>query len=548
MKNTFLFLLLLMNAKLVSAQTNDFEVEKLASLAKVWGYLKYYHPTVAKGTYNWDEELVVHIRQLANIHNKEELSKFYMQWISSIGKVPVCKKCNVVVPDSMSKNLNLDWIKDQTSFSDSLITVLKYIRQNRNTGSNHYIKTYPIGNVMLTENPYPGYVYPSYEYRLLSLFRYWNVINYFYPYKYTIGEDWNKVLTEMIPKFNNAKDTIAYHLAMQKLVNKLNDSHAFFFTPYIDAYIGKYYAPLKLKIIDGQVLVVGYGSYILPVKDELEYGDKIIKVDGKEISQVLKERLLISYGSNEPTWIKNASAILLNGSTILGQVTFERNGIVQTKEIRRYLYESLKRERAVDRRAWKILPGNIAYVDMLNLSIDSINSTMKALLDTKAIVFDLRTGAQPNVQYLIARYLNNKAVPSANFSYPSMNYPGTYVFKQNPYAGSKNKNYYKGKVVLLVNEYTQSLGEFSAMVLQTAPNVITIGSQTAGADGNVSSITFPGGYSSYISGLGFYYPDGTETQHKGVKIDIICKQTISGILNKQDEVLNRALTYIQNEK
>src|SRR5436305_12811224 len=33
------------------------------------------------------------------------------------------------------------------------------------------------------DNPYSGMSAPTEEYRLLALFRFWNVINYFYPYE-----------------------------------------------------------------------------------------------------------------------------------------------------------------------------------------------------------------------------------------------------------------------------------------------------------------------------------------------------------------------------
>ena len=67
---------------------------------------------------------------------------------------------------------------------------------------------------------------------------------------------------------------------------------------------------------------------------------------------------------------------------------------------------------------------------------------------------------------------------------------------------------YKGKIVILVNEVTQSHAEFTTMCLQTAKNALVIGSQTSGADGNVSKIPFVGGFGSMITGLGVYYPDG----------------------------------------
>ncbi len=74
-----------------------------------------------------------------------------------------------------------------------------------------------------------------------------------------------------------------------------------------------------------------------------------------------------------------------------------------------------------------------------------------------------------------------------------------------------------------------------------------IGSQTAGADGNVSVLTFPGGYQTWMTGLGVYYPNGKETQRVGIVPDIVVHPTIDGIKQHKDEVLDRAIKYI-NEK
>lgn len=101
-------------------------------------------------------------------------------------------------------------------------------------------------------------------------------------------------------------------------------------------------------------------------------------------------------------------------------------------------------------------------------------------------------------------------------------------------------------MVLLVGEISQSRTEFTAMCLQAGDNVTTIGSQTSGADGTVSRFEMVGNYKTMITGVGIFYPDKTETQRKGVKIDIVCKLTIDGITSKKNEVLERALDYINN--
>lgn len=153
-----------------------------------------------------------------------------------------------------------------------------------------------------------------------------------------------------------------------------------------------------------------------------------------------------------------------------------------------------------------------------------------------------------NILYQLAHSLNNEIKPYAKFTSPDINYPSIFLFSKPYHCGQRNCKYYKGKIVLLVNERTQSRAEFICMALQTAPDVTTIGSQTAGADGNVSLITFPGNYSLHMSGLGVYYPDGKETQRIGIVPDIEVKPTIKGIQEHKDEVLDRAFKYLDEGK
>ena len=125
--------------------------------------------------------------------------------------------------------------------------------------------------------------------------------------------------------------------------------------------------------------------------------------------------------------------------------------------------------------------------------------------------------------------------------------PGYLTMVVGEKVGKKNNDYYKGKVIILVNEHTQSAAEYQAMAFKAAPGAKVIGSTTAGADGNVSSIFLPGGIQTGISGLGVYYPDGRETQRIGIVPDIEVKPTIKGIKLKKDEVLEKAIEII-NEK
>ena len=111
-----------------------------------------------------------------------------------------------------------------------------------------------------------------------------------------------------------------------------------------------------------------------------------------------------------------------------------------------------------------------------------------------------------------------------------------------------SNEYYTGKLVVLVNEMSQSAAEYHAMAFRAGDNTTVIGSTTAGTDGNVSWIALPGGLKTPISGIGIYYPDGGETQRIGIVPDIEIRPTIKGIREGRDELLEKAIEVIEDAR
>jgi C-terminal processing protease CtpA/Prc len=104
--------------------------------------------------------------------------------------------------------------------------------------------------------------------------------------------------------------------------------------------------------------------------------------------------------------------------------------------------------------------------------------------------------------------------------------------------------HYAGKIVILVDEDSQSQAEFTAMAFRASPHATVVGSTTAGADGNVSAFALPGGLHTMISGIGVFYPDKRPTQRIGIVPDRTVNPTIEGIRAGRDEVLEEGVRQI----
>ncbi len=57
------------------------------------------------------------------------------------------------------------------------------------------------------------------------------------------------------------------------------------------------------------------------------------------------------------------------------------------------------------------------------------------------------------------------------------------------------------------------------MFFQTLPNSIVVGSQTAGANGTTTQISLPGNINGKFSNVIIEYPDGRQSQKKGIRVD-----------------------------
>lgn len=120
--------------------------------------------------------------------------------------------------------------------------------------------------------------------------------------------------------------------------------------------------------------------------------------------------------------------------------------------------------------------------------------------------------------------------------------PGRFIINEKAVTISTNKDCrFKGKIIILVNEFTQSNLEFMSMFYQSLPNSIVVGSQTVGTDGNMTFINLLGGIKTGFTGVGVFYPDGSETQKVGIKIDRYVEQSLEDFIEGRDTQLEMAL-------
>lgn len=544
MRKFSLFIILFLNLHF-SAQTLS-ENQKLESLCKVWGFLKYYHPNVSKGQFNWDQQLFQKIDELENINDKDQLNELYSNWIESLGKTEDCKNC---VNDNdkvyFLKNFDLGWMDDQRIFSENVREKLKFIENNRNIGENYYFGLNGRKVYFRNENSY-GSKFTSKQIALLEFFRYWNYAEYFFAYKYKTDQNWNDVLSEMIPKFLAVDSDESYHLTLAELVTKTDDSHAFLFSRLtsLNQY-GRKNVPVQYSYAEGKLVVTKTYPTIFNEENPLKIGDVIYDVEGLTIPQ--KINLFGKYLPASNSWgkiNKSKYLFLYTNKDSLG-LKIERDGINLAIKVKTYLQKEIIRENPPVPEKWKFLDDEkkMGYVNMGLIKRSDLNDMFENLKNTESIIFDSRN--YPNMTILpLSRLLLPENKIYYEFIFPETNYLSKFYRRKNN-IGRNNPDYYKGNVVILVNEVTQSQAETTVMMLKQHPKAKVIGGYTSGANGDVISFNIAG-LKTCFTGLGAYYPDGRETQRIGIIPDIIVRPTVKGIQQGKDEIMERALEYLKS--
>lgn len=532
------------------------QTKYLILLCKVWGFLKYFHPKVASGEFNWDMELFKMIPTIKSAKDKIAVNNLLVKWIDGLGVAPKCDSCNKPLSaDCVLYNKDDNWLRDTNFISKDLSQRLLFVLENRFLGDGYYatIKKNVVPN-FYNENSYNWREmnYPNELFRLQFLFRYWNTVQYFFPYKNVIGEDWNNVLQRNIASFIEAKDSLEYHRAITLLINSINDSHASFYSEILRKEYAKLFLPVQIKMFNDKHVVV-FENYndSLALLSNLRKGDKIISINGENMGDIIQRNQVLVNGSNYATKLRNMvyANMITGGKDSLIKLIIKRNNKLLSLNVKRYDYDILNYKSKKDSVKWKILENNIGYINMGLLKNEDIDSMMHVFKNTKGLIIDLRN--YPNgTLYKLGGYFYDSVIMFAKLIKPNKNYIGTYTWFEQSYVGNDGNNkiayHYKNKYCVLVNELTQSQSEFITMALQKNKNCVTIGSQTAGADGNVARLILPGNITTSISGLGVFYPDGSPTQRVGARIDVNIKPTIKSLLNNRDEILEKALQILKN--
>lgn len=519
-------------------EPDSLQIHAIVQASRIWGFAKYHHPAFASRSINADAEYFCLLNDVLQAPDSMK-NDICLKWISGLGPYAIRDEED---DENIETFNDFNWISDSFSLGKSLSDSLVRLR-DADPGNNQYVKQTPV-NVSYIETQYSDIPKDDVAYRLLGVAKFWNAVDSYSPNRNLTDRPWDDVFAEYIAlAFDRS---VSFSALYSRMASELCDTHV---NSWYVPIFGGHFVPLMCQFAEDRLFVTDTCSL---VPNNFEIGDEIILIDSVSPIKRLDELAPYIPHSNRSSLLRDGSYATLLTAKNEACVEYVRGGKTYTTRISsvdgsKFVNRRFSSQNTSTKPEFKEVAGGIGYINISNLTCKDEQDLENFLASCDKLIIDLRAyPAEYDVLHkLLPTFFFSQAREAAEVLLPQAHRPGGFIRTTvSTRKTSEPDKLYKGKVVLLVNAHSQSMSEYFTMFLQTIPGSVTIGSQTAGADGDVTRIQLP--YASFnITGAGICYPDGTNAQRNGVKIDKVVEPSAEGMIRGVDEQLQAAIDYLQ---
>ncbi|HEU4588373.1 MAG TPA: S41 family peptidase [Gemmatimonadales bacterium] len=379
--------------------------------------------------------------------------------------------------------------------------------------------------------------------RLAAVALLWGVMQHFYPYFDVVHVDWGAELPRALTRAATDSVPALFEHTLGAMVVALHDGHGFVRSdarPLLGS------PAILLEHVEGQLVVTHVvDSTATPVRR----GDVVVEIGGRSAAAVFQDHVAL-YSSATPQWAEYQAIRWLTvgprDSVWRGRVR-RADGTESSVALPRTI-SNPRLQHAQEPRPGPIaeLAPGVMYVDLTRLDDTTFQAAVPRLAAATGLVFDMRgypgTISTPDV----LAHLTDRAMRSAPFEIPLVTRPDRvgWQFVDVGWPVLPAAPRFRARVAFLTDARVISYGETTMGIVEAYHLGAIVGAPTAGTNGSINPFALPGGYRIWWSGMRVRKHDGSTLHGVGIRPTVPAARTLAGIRAGRDEVLEVGLRVV----
>ncbi len=376
-------------------------------------------------------------------------------------------------------------------------------------------------------------------------------------------EDWDAAYPPVLERVLATDNVYDFYMKMKQFVALLNDHHSTVSFPQ-SFFEEVWFTPIRFIYIDDSYYIVGGNADEL---DKLPLFSQIIKIDGIPVDSYLEENVYpyIWHAKLNTSFNGEGSLLARFGPENTSQ-SFEvltPSGEIITATIDRIPFQNssgnwIDSQLIIDAEFEDIYASDLLTIARINNDfiyvfiphfqdedvVTQFEEHLDILKESKGIMIDLRGNQGGNSAYaaqiaehFISGTFSDVYAEKSVYDKES----NTYTLSEIPLTTMQGKGDINTPVVILQDYLTFSAGEHFLDFISAASNVVTVGTESAGATGDSKVIELPENGAAYITYNKISCHDKTPFLNIGIQPDIFVTNTIDDYKNGHDNILSSGL-------
>jgi hypothetical protein len=428
----------------------------------------------------------------------------------------------------------------------------------------------PVAATAALPRYYDAEPYPFLGARVLAGARVWAALRTRHAHRDQMDEDVDEGWARAIPLLEGARNATEYAAALRGMVAAFDDGQVTLAGGAADSLAGGAWAPFRVEAVEGVPLVTAV------VRDEavralgIVAGQEVTAADGFPLPAWLHEHRRDLSAPNP--WVREERLLRRLPEGPPGRALFrlreasgrERQLDVPRREAHR---AQLPRGERPLQPAVRVPAPGITYVDVERVPLDSVRALLAGARGGRGVVLDLRgflpepvgAAALDAVVAAVAPSGAGRGVvarevvrwqrrPCLAAAWREASQQCAELREVRPLevvlpavAGGAPAP----RVVALMDARTQGAMERLALRLEVLAGATFVGSPSAGSPSEVMPVALPGGLTVTVPLAEWRRPDGAAVQRVGITPQVPAERTVRGMRVGRDEVLERALQWLQ---